>query len=181
MPSSRVRKNLASFNPFESIISDKANRTFIADHAASLNLCDHPEISTLHGVTVGKRQNVDPEVRPIFSLSKTTVNTDILGVPTEQYQDHPEYVPWAEKTNESLVWRGSNTGAWYSTSTTWRQSHRTRLVMSSSRDADGEVDLLPAPKSKVPGSLEDALLSTSRSWLNAKYLDVAFTGDPIRE
>lgn len=181
MPSSRIRTDPRSFNRFRPAVGHRRDRSFIADHAATFDLCQHPEISTLHGVTSGKRQNMDPELKPMFCLSKTTVNTDILGIPVEQWQNDLPVVPWNERTKEALLWRGSNTGAWHSAETTWRLSHRTRLVEQCSADASGDVDLLPAPKANLPGrTLEEALLSTSRHWLNAKYLDVAFTGQPIQ-
>lgn len=55
-------------------------KSFIVDHVASMDICNHPEVLNLHGSLGG----IDPwpqgELMPIFSLSKTNFHSDILGI-----------------------------------------------------------------------------------------------------
>lgn len=110
-----------------------------------------------------------------------------MGVPTEQYVDDLDVKPWSQRTEDKLLWRGSNTGAWYDVSTTWRNSHRVRLLRLANLDeVDGEeepdrITLLPAPKRLKGETL--SRLSETIPWgkVNGHYMNVAFTENPIRE
>ena len=187
--SSRLR----TFNRYAGLTSPVPStalgtKTFIASHPALLDLCDHPELIPLHGALSGKNPVVQ-ELTPIFSLSKTNLHSDILGVPTEQFVEQEELpnVPWSERNQEKLLWRGSNTGAYYDASTTWRTSHRARLLRLGNRawsigehEEDG-ITLLPAPKAMRGQTL--STLSETIPWgkANRHYMDMAFTGSPLRE
>lgn len=82
-------------------------------------------------------------VKPVFSLSKTTLHSDILAVPVEQWVEDLPVVPWAERTSDKLLWRGSNTGMHYAKHTPWQNSHRIRAINLTRPDAEGFVDVLP--------------------------------------
>ena len=185
-PSSRLRLANRYPSPVSPIPPTAIDyKTFIADHAALLNLCDHPNLVPLHGALSGKNPVVQTLI-PIFSLSKTSLHSDILGVPTEQWVDDMRSVPWSERDQEKLLWRGSNTGAFYDKTTTWRTSHRVRLLRLANRawsigqhEEDG-ITLLPAPKVMKGQTL--SRLSKTIPWgeANRLYMDVAFTGTPLR-
>lgn len=158
-------------------------KTFIANHASLFDLCQHPELLGLHGMLSGRNPHVQPELLPVFSLSKTTLNTDILGVPTEQWVSEMPAIPWKQRSRNRLMWRGSNTGAYHSTETTWRDSHRARLVKMTTTGEDGDHDevwMLPAPLVGGEQSLKDTAVKGIRSGVNSQMLDIAFAGKPLQ-
>ena len=61
-------------------------RSFIWDHAASMDLCEHPEYRELHGMTSKTGVGLGPIV-PLFTWAKTSMHSDILVTPLEQYWD----------------------------------------------------------------------------------------------
>jgi hypothetical protein len=157
----------------------RSTYTFIADHYRSMDLCDHPEIVPLHGSLLEK----DPaasELAPLFVLSKTTLHSDILGVPVEQLVTGMRDVPWEEKFEDRLLWKGSNTGTYYWKGTSWRDTQRTRLLKLTN-DAKGEVEMLSPPKVMNGRSISQGLKKVPIGEANAFYHDLAFTGQPIRE
>lgn len=68
---------------------------------------------------------------PLFTWAKTTLHSDLLVTPLEQYYlpDVPD-VEWENKTYNKLLWRGSNTGAGFNRGSKWRSSQRARFVLS---------------------------------------------------
>lgn len=155
----------------------------VADVRAQSDLCQHPYNIPLHGVTSGKRVRVGGYVKPVFSLSKTTLHSDILAVPVEQWVEDLAVVPWAERTSDKLLWRGSNTGMHYAKDTPWRTSHRIRAINITRPDAEGFVDVLPPASQRHDNSelLGESVAHLALADLNKKMFDVAFTGPPIRE
>lgn len=154
-------------------LNNSTRKSFIVDHVATMDICNHPEVLDLHGSLGG----IDPwpqgELMPIFSLSKTNFHSDILGIvrssfescplrpqsmlissavrmffqPVEQFAEEktgPESL-WTFKTDSRLLWRGRNTGGIFSTQTPWRRSHRARLASMVDFDLEDEVRVLPNP------------------------------------
>jgi hypothetical protein len=159
-----------------------AGKTFIGDVKAQSDLCSHPYNLDLHGFTSGKEIHVDGNLKPVFSLSKTSLHADILAVPTEQWFEDLPVIPWAERTSEKLLWRGSNTGIHYSKDTPWQQSQRIRAVNLTRPNAAGTVDILPPamyPNKKA--QLSEAVSHVPAAELNSKMFDVSFAGSPIRK
>lgn len=148
-----------------------------------MDICNHPELLPLHGVLADKQPQVGP-LRPLFSLSKTNLHSDILGVPTEQYVQDLSVVPWEERDSGRLLWRGSNTGAYYDEDWHWRSSHRNRLVaMVDSQkwlEAD-KVTVLQPPK--LMGGSTVGQVAHREDWTETAehYLDMGFTGEAIRK
>lgn len=144
--------------------------------------CIHPSLIPMHGLLSVRKPHHGP-LTPIFCLSKTSLHADILGVPTEQYSDYVPQVPWEEKVEDSLLWRGSNTGIHFSRETPWRESHRVRLI-NMAREK-GVKRLLPLPKlADGRGSakmLKEGMWETDKEAINGHYLDLNFTDGPIRE
>jgi hypothetical protein len=144
-----------------------------------MDVCDHPEYVPWHGVLAGKNPDTEP-LTPLFSLSKTTLHADVLGVPVEQYEDEMRHVPWEDKTEDRLLWRGSNTGIHFAKDTPWRETHRMRMIKLAN-EQEGEVELLSPPR-----ALEGKTVGMARTKLpvgeaNKFYTDIAFTWPPIRE
>ena len=179
---------MRSFNRFADVTTLAPNtsldrKSFISNHAELLNLCNHPELAPLHGALSGKNPVVQP-LTPIFSLSKTNLHADVLGVPTEQYVDGMPELPWSERKQEKLLWRGSNTGAHYDATTTWRTTQRIRLLrlgnFASPDEVEDGITFLPAPKSMKGQAISKMAETIPWRVANQHYMDLAFTGSPLR-
>ncbi|KZV84064.1 hypothetical protein EXIGLDRAFT_727686 [Exidia glandulosa HHB12029] len=109
---------------------------------------------------------------PAFTMSKTTLHADILGIPVEGVQDADDNVPWAQKTDNRVLWRGSTTGMTHAPHTPWNMSQRERFVQLANR-REGSIPILP------PTANEDDVVGEPEEWdfaaLNDAYFDVAFT------
>ncbi|WWD20528.1 hypothetical protein CI109_105004 [Kwoniella shandongensis] len=208
-PNSPIRTFDSNISP-PSILPNTsiAHKSFISSHSTTMDLCTNPSLIPIHGALAGKSPKVRP-LTPIFSLSKTSLHSDVLGVPVEQWvntDDLPD-VPWEEKTEDKLMWRGSNTGAYHSAYTPWRASHRTRLVKmanmissstntstnnhweqeqgGSTRDRSSNpssetVEILPNPKDMKSQKLKEGSKRYGWSEVNDKYMNLAFTGGPLQ-
>ncbi|OCF46102.1 hypothetical protein I317_00192 [Kwoniella heveanensis CBS 569] len=177
-------------------------KRFIASHRAAMDICSNPDLINLHGSLIAGRKRQVEKLIPIFSLSKTEAHSDILGVPLEQWVDvdadiastgtgaeghHKKEVSWDEKRHDRLLWRGSNTGMHYATDTPWRGSQRTRLIKLTNinqkgHEADAQkIDLLASGRnSREPRTLEEGEWTANVADLNARFMDVGFTGSPIQ-
>jgi hypothetical protein len=162
--------------------NDPGRKTFISDHQNTFDLCKYPEPLAMHGAILNRNPQVDAELSPVWTLSKTTLNTDVLAVPVEQWVDVPEELPkWRHRRYTRLMWRGSTTGMHYANKehwSGWRKSHRVRLVGMVSGEVDGGVDVMPPPTNR--GSLANNVRHASRASVNDRYLDVSFFGKPNR-
>jgi hypothetical protein len=184
-------------NPYPALnrseIGAQTPKSFIASQAASMDLCTNPQHLPLHGLLADQNPALDI-LLPIFSLSKTSLHADILGVPTEQWIDDSPSIPFARRKGR-LLWRGSSTGGIYQSNPfpgghefDWRITHRVRLVELGNK-MDGEIQVLPAPKGMSDRSLAAAQQDVNpdgsgqlpRSIVNQQYMDVAFTDGPIRK
>ncbi|WVF69132.1 hypothetical protein IAT40_003906 [Kwoniella sp. CBS 6097] len=109
-------------------------KSFIYDSLEAGDLCQNPYLIPLHGLTLeahGHDSHPRPHTQllPLFSLAKTSINSDILITPLDQFHDNPGRDPvWEDKDSSKLVWRGSPTGiSMMSADLPWRQAHRVRL------------------------------------------------------
>lgn len=154
---------------------------FVEDMSSQMDLCAHPYNMPIHGVTGRGTKHVNERLLPLSSLSKTALNADILIVPTEQWTDKVPAVPWNERTNNKLLWRGSNTGTHYSKTIPWRKSQRIRFVNETRPDAQGEIEFLPPPYHlRQQESLSEAMIQADKADVNERFFDIAFVGSPIR-
>ncbi|KAL8292384.1 hypothetical protein RQP46_000996 [Phenoliferia psychrophenolica] len=124
--------------------------TFIDKHVPSMDLCQHPERQGIHGFTAwpGPRPGL---LFPLFSFTSTSLHSDILVPPLEQYEREVGLDPiWKEKTQNKLVWRGSTTGSDLTIPHMRKFSQRPRLcrlhkqtgsiaIPIASNDAPGEL------------------------------------------
>lgn len=120
-----------------------------------------------------------PEVLlPLFSFAKTTLHSDILLTPLEQYRDTEGWdAVWEKKLFNRAVWRGSTTGIWFDRGTWWRRSQRVRLYFLS-KDKTGSqktrfdgvgVESQVGKESIVEREVKNEVLMN-------RYLDFAFSG-----
>lgn len=179
-------------------------KTFVQNPTVSqFDVCNHPEFMDLHGALNGRRPHVQQTLLPTFSLSKTSLHTDVLGVPMEQWMEDLPTIDWEARRQDRLLWRGSNTGAWYSDEIDWRRTHRVRLVELAG-GGDEIVDVIPPPlwgkhdddqEMDDEGDEEDddamaskgrrktigeGMRALTRGAVEGKMLDIAFAGEPLR-
>ncbi|KAJ9095684.1 hypothetical protein QFC21_005556 [Naganishia friedmannii] len=154
---------------------------FVEDMSSQMNLCAHPYNLPIHGLTGRGTKHVDERLLPLFSFSKTALNADILIVPTEQWTDKVPVVPWNERTNNKLLWRGSNTGTHYSKTIPWRKSQRIRFVNETRPDSEAPIEYL-SPPYHLPqeDTLAEAMILADKEDVNEKFFDIAFVGSPIQ-
>lgn len=120
------------------------HRSFIHNHPAAMDICNHPEIMPLHGYTTSIGTNLG-ELVPLFTFAKTVVHSDILATPLEQYSstyigDDPD---WQNKTMNKVLWRGSTTGVEFAEHVQWQLSQRARLHFLS-HQSEGDEPVLYA-------------------------------------
>ncbi|WRT67909.1 uncharacterized protein IL334_004883 [Kwoniella shivajii] len=124
-------------------------KSFIYDSLEAGDPCQNPYLIPLHGLTLephGHDSLPKPHTQllPLFSLAKTSINSDILVTPLDQFHDGPGKDPiWEEKDNSQLVWRGSPTGiSMMNRTLPWRQAHRIRLHHFSSNTSSDPVSFM---------------------------------------
>ncbi|KAI6096328.1 glycosyl transferase family 90-domain-containing protein [Pisolithus croceorrhizus] len=158
-------------------------KSFVVSHRAAMDPCYHPEILVSHGQFLSHRQGPLPHhtLVPLFSHCGTLLHHDIRppipygwtsGNDSEVLGD----VPWTQKVDERLDWRGSPTGIYASPETLWMHAHRQRLVAMTST-VEGNIDVLRVPldaSSPVGDSVE-----LRRARVNPAWMDVAFAGKPL--
>lgn len=164
-----------------------AGKSFIKSHTLSMDLCTHPSIPALHGLTLGTTPAPQAALLPMFSLSKTNLHADILGIPVEQWAETPPDAKtlWADKLDDRLLWRGRNTGGYSSKDVNWRSSHRARLAALGGDGMRGWAAVLPSPGSiasdaEPDQTLGNATIEHSLGQLNRAMLDVGLAYEPIQ-
>ncbi|GAA6040182.1 hypothetical protein JCM8097_004167 [Rhodosporidiobolus ruineniae] len=150
-------------------------RSYIYDHGAAMDVCNHPEIMPVHGFTMAPGTDAGPLV-PLFTFAKTTVQADVLVTPLEQYSDtYIGYDPdWEKKEHNKLMWRGSTTGVDFEVGNDWRNSQRARLHFKTN-EKDGQQAVLWA---EGDGAVGEKTYTTNG--LNRAYMDVSFAGGPVQ-
>ncbi|GAA5854421.1 hypothetical protein JCM8547_001815 [Rhodosporidiobolus lusitaniae] len=151
--------------------------SFVADHLQTMNMCENPEWQYLHGFTSwpGMRPQT---LRPLFSFAKTSLHSDILLTPLEQYWDHEPWDPkWEDKPYDQAVWRGSTTGVWFDRGTWWRSSQRVRLWFMGKDTTGYRRVRFSGEGVETPKGVESLVeKNVSTLALAKRYLDFAFTG-----
>ncbi|GAA6038222.1 hypothetical protein JCM8097_005801 [Rhodosporidiobolus ruineniae] len=180
-PPNSTARRLAQALPVDAP-SGNSLRSFVSiEHARAMDLCEHPEVRGLNGITAswtGPRPHV---LYPLFSFSKTSVHADILvpNLSNEYYVEVGRDPTWEQKKKNKVLWRGDTTGAYYARGTGWRQTQRARLV-----DLANPPHTSPASTTLhiASRSSDDALrrLSAPAPAVAQHYLDVAFHGKPVQ-
>ncbi|KAI6141005.1 glycosyl transferase family 90-domain-containing protein [Pisolithus tinctorius] len=186
-PNSPARLNPPVLPPLDGSNPMLSNTTvpksFIVSHRTAMDPCYHPEILISHGQFLSHRQGPLPHhtLVPLFSHCGTLLHHDIRppipygwtsGNDSEALGD----VPWSEKVDERLDWRGSPTGMYASPETLWMHAHRQRLVkLTSTIEGNTSVLCVPLDASSPVG--EPLQLRMAR--VNPAWMDVAFSGKPL--
>ncbi|GAA5914455.1 hypothetical protein JCM6882_003023 [Rhodosporidiobolus microsporus] len=159
--------------------SDKTS--FIGlDHVKAMDMCYHPEYQPIHGFTAfeGSRPGL---LYPFFSLSATSVFSDLLLPPLEQYGDEvgPD-PPWHEKKQNKLIWRGGTTGSDLTIAHARKYSQRVRLARLPHMTGKTTVPLArdDDPSRGILGPVKDFI--GAAAFFASKYLDIRFFGYAIQ-
>lgn len=105
---------------------------FITDRSADIDLCQHPEYATMHGLFMSPTSlNLIEGLLPILSTGSPSPMGDLL-FPSPAYME-PGFryneegdIPWNKKRNK-LYWAGSTTGG-FAADDKWHSYHRQRFV-----------------------------------------------------
>ncbi|EIW73449.1 hypothetical protein TREMEDRAFT_42362 [Tremella mesenterica DSM 1558] len=123
-PDSNFRRNMTF----------QEGRSLIYDSLEAGDFCQNPYLIPLHGLTIethdrDSHPRPHTQLLPLFSLAKTSINSDILITPLDQFHSDKGPDPkWEDKKSAKLAWRGSPTGiSMMTTDVPWRNSHRIRL------------------------------------------------------
>lgn len=144
---------------------------FVTDREQAMNLCRHPEYSTMHGLAISPtsfRQIEGPV--PILSTGAPSTMGDILYpspayIETEFQYVEAHDVEWAQKRN-NLYWAGSTTGG-YARNDEWHGQHRQRFVELAQNLARRQHSYLQEKHGEIS--------RVESSFLNSRLFDVAFT------
>jgi hypothetical protein len=145
---------------------------------------------------------------PLFSLSKTALHADIVGVPDEKWASDtgavgiemgddgkvtidldksggvlPTYMPWGWKSHDHIMWRGTNTGSLYrKDAEPWWNSHRIRLVRMAN-SVDSKLETLSRPSEMQEGqTVKDGLKVRDGDEIRGEEggMDIQFAGALLR-
>jgi len=168
--------------------SPSTGKSFIHDHQLSMNPCTNPTIFYNHGQYVA--HDVGPRPQPKlamqFSYCSTPLYHDIQPPTflswTDDILPRENDPPWENKTDERLLWRGSNTGINYNDGTRWTYAQRTQLVRRMN-EMNGTEKVLFSP-GDVPNEYRDTMavgegVDMPTALLNPAMMDIAFTGYPL--
>lgn len=183
-PGSPALEKPLDFNaPIPPEFLNRKSKTFIHDHDSAMDPCQHPSQLFLNGQFLAHRNGPATHARPIpqFSSSITHLHYDLLPIPPPGWAENEQRrdVPWAEKRDERLLWRGLNTGMYASPETRWHQSQRFRLV-EMANSVDGALSVLRPPRKVEEGLAVGEAENWDRAVLNPAIMDVAFAGDTIQ-
>lgn len=144
---------------------------FVTDPSSAMDLCEHPEYSTTHGLLMSPASFplLEGSV-PVLSTGSLSTMGDILYPSPAYLEDEFQYtdandVDWESKRN-NVYWAGSNTGG-FASDGEWRNFHRQRFVELAQNLNRREHYYLRET---------DGILSRVKSsFLNSRLFDVAFT------
>ncbi|KAF9489253.1 hypothetical protein BDN71DRAFT_1456332 [Pleurotus eryngii] len=149
----------------------REEKTFIFDHHRAMDPCYSPHLFFAHAQFLPYPSTTPP--RAIAHLPSF-----ISWVDDVRPREHDP--PWANKTDERMFWRGSNTGLTFSADTLWRYSQRPQLVRLGN-NMEGDVRL-GVPIGNDHMQSESAVyecMDVPKRHLNRAFFDVKFAGSPI--
>ncbi|KAJ7708327.1 glycosyl transferase family 90-domain-containing protein [Mycena rosella] len=171
-----------------SVPGSGAPKTFIHAHLPAMDPCLHPSHLAAHGQYLAHGAGPSPHraLIPQFSYSVTPLHGDIrAAMPLNWVPDDlpnegrapPLGYAWAERTDERLQWRGSNTGMWHAADGRWREAHRVRLAAFGAGRGAANVSVLRhgGERTRPVGAPREV---PRARWVHA-LLDVAFAGTPL--
>jgi hypothetical protein len=154
-----------------------SGRGVVQDIAASMDLCQRPDIARMHGFLLDPAiLGVSRTLLPIFSQSRVSGYRDIL-VPSpwnflgKTKVDVMADRPWFAKMN-SIFWRGSSTDGASRTST-WTSFLRSRLV---------HIGQLASHRPRIPAAVDmvsgHATPSAREPIMNVSFVGEFYKGEP---
>lgn len=156
-------------------------KTFIWDHAQTMDPCNHPDHFFHHGQFLSHNMGPTPQpvMVPEFSYCSTTIHHNIrIPTPygwTEDIYPRSDDPEWDLKVDERLLWRGSITGMYHSRTSRWRHSHREFLV-GFTNQLEGTLQVLPPNRTR--SERLGGLREIRKAMINPAAMDIAFAGDP---
>lgn len=152
-------------------VVDDYGLPFVTDSSSAMDLCEHPEYSTTHGLLISPASFPLLEgLVPVLSTGSLSTMGDILYPSPAYLEDEFQYtdandVEWDSKRN-NLYWAGSNTGG-FASDGEWQHFHRQRFVELAQNLNRREHDYL-RESAGILGRIKS-------SFLNSRLFDVAFT------
>ncbi|KAH6892934.1 hypothetical protein B0T10DRAFT_591724 [Thelonectria olida] len=144
---------------------------FVTNLSSTLNLCQHPEYSTMHGLMMSPTTfRLIEGLVPVLSTGAPSTMGDILFPSPAYIESGFQYeettdVDWEKKRN-SLYWAGSTTGG-FAQDENWRLFHRQRFV---------ELGQNLGRKQHYYLREKNGIIQKEKSFfLNGRLFDVAFT------
>jgi hypothetical protein len=126
------------------------------------------------------------ELRPLFVLSKYITDSEFLQTAIQGFKNQTDLkptdtIPWEEKTESKLFWRGSSTGG-FDKKIPWEWSHRMRLHFLINGEKGKEEDMKHEMKQVMVPDGKDgfSIDSLDRATLNRAYMDVGLAGKPMQ-
>ncbi|GAA5838300.1 hypothetical protein JCM11251_003457 [Rhodosporidiobolus azoricus] len=174
-PDSPLRQSSRFENRTEWLAPEKTS--FIGvNHVKAMDVCYHPENQAIHGYTAwaGPRPGL---LLPMFSFSTTSLNTDLLLPPLEQYERAVGEDPlWANKKHDKAVWRGSTTGSDLTAAHARKYSQRVRLARFPKLTNEVTVPVASKDRPGAPGPVH-TIIGAAQDFIE-EYLDIKFMGWP---
>ncbi|KAL4258252.1 Protein O-Glucosyltransferase/Glycosyltransferase 90 [Pleurotus pulmonarius] len=165
----------------------RKEKTFIYDHRRAMDPCHSPHLFFSHAQFLPYPPTT-PHAQPLMSAQATYCNTMVhhnIQLPSfiswvDDIHPRENDPPWANKTDERMFWRGSNTGLTFSADTLWRYSQRPQLVKLANA-MEGEVRLRVPTGNDHPQSTASPyeVVEVQKKHLNKAFFDIKFAGSPL--
>ncbi|KAJ3875522.1 glycosyl transferase family 90-domain-containing protein [Lentinula edodes] len=179
-PARRIDFNLDGPRPL------KPKKSFIHDHFLTMDPCLHPHLFWVHGQFLSHNTGPNPysTMIPEFSSCSTSLHHNIR-FPTpygwiEEILPRSDDPDFADKTDERLLWRGTNTGIHHSPRTRWQSSQRDTLVRIAN-EVNGTLEYLVPPNLGYEDQPVDNPKTARRARLNPAMMDAAFVREPSHQ
>ncbi|KAF8997495.1 glycosyl transferase family 90-domain-containing protein [Cyathus striatus] len=181
-PGSPGRLSETRFDPTNRPSLNKP-KSFIHEHRLSMDPCTNPSIFYNHAQYVKPDSGVNPPpvAAAFFTYCSTPVFSDIQ-LPTfiawqEDILPRENDPPWEEKTDERLLWRGTNTGMHHDKESQerWWYAQRIQLMRIVSALNGTERVLTTREKGMMVGNGTEL----PKAILNPAMMDIAFTGGAV--
>ncbi|THC95009.1 hypothetical protein EYZ11_005521 [Aspergillus tanneri] len=151
----------------------KPTLPFVTDPVLAIDLCQHPEYSAMHGLTISPTSFYLFEgAVPVLSTGSLSTMGDILYPSPAYNEDEFKYtvdtpdIDWNKKQN-NLYWAGSTTGG-FAVDEKWQYFHRQRFVQLAQNLQRLQYSYLQ----ENAGIISPAI---SSSFINGRFFNVAFT------
>ncbi|KAF9078042.1 hypothetical protein BDP27DRAFT_1310663 [Rhodocollybia butyracea] len=159
-------------------MSPANKRTFIYDHRAAMDPCQHPHILKRHGEFVSHLTGptTPAYLLPLISVSPSALHLDITAALPINWVEDVYNPDWKDRVDERLHWRGTNTGIYHQKSFLWRFSHRINMMRWTQLDWSSSLRILGLGAKRGERVGEGNVVHKGR-WAPAA-LDISFIDKP---